>query len=306
MRIDLTRTTAGAVGAALSRARRSEGAPTVGAVLTLVVPVSERCAEAANAIACDAAREHPCRILIVIPRAPSSSARLDASIHARGPGETVTLRLYGSLADHADSVVLPLLLPDTPVVVWWPAAAPDDPGNSVLGRLGARRITDATAGPKALSTLEVRARTYSPGDTDLAWSRITQWRATLAAALDHGFDPVRSIEVSGATGNPSVPLLAGWLANRLGAPVDLHATRGPGVTGVVLRSDHGEISLTRPDGRRATLDRTGSPPRLVALTRRTDAECLAEELRRLDPDDTYAETVAVVSTVSRARPRRRT
>ncbi|MEP7054928.1 MAG: glucose-6-phosphate dehydrogenase assembly protein OpcA [Actinomycetota bacterium] len=306
MIIDLTRTTAAEVGSALSRARRSEGASTVGAVLTLVVSVSERAAEAAIACATDAAREHPCRILVVIPRAPSSSARLDASIHATGPGETVTLRLYGTLGEHADSVVLPLLLPDTPVVLWWPAEAPEDPGASVLGKLAGRRITDAAASPKPVSALEQRARTYTPGDTDFAWSRITPWRATLAAALDHGFDPVKSIEVSGASGNPSVPLLGGWLANRLSVPVEIHATRGPGITGVVLRSEHGQITLTRPDGRKATLNRTGSPARMVALARRTDSECLAEELRRLDPDEPYAESVAAVSTVSRARPRRRT
>ena len=306
MIIDLPGTTAAAVGAALARARRSEGASTVAAALTLLVAVSERGADAAIAVASDAAREHPCRILVVIPRAPSANTKLDASIHARGPGETVTLRLYGSLGEHADSVVLPLLLPDTPVVLWWPSEAPDNPGESVLGRLAGRRITDATTAAKPLGALELRARTYSPGDTDFAWSRITPWRATLAAALDHGFDPVRSIEVSGATGNPSVPLLGAWLSNRLDAAVTIHATRGPGITGVVLRSDHGQIALTRPDGRRASLERTGSPARLVALSRRSDAECLAEELRRLDPDEPYAESVATVSTLARSRTRRRT
>lgn len=306
MIIDLPGTTAAAVGAALARARRSEGASTVAAALTLLVAVSERGADAAIAVASDAAREHPCRILVVIPRAPSANTKLDASIHARGPGETVTLRLYGSLGEHADSVVLPLLLPDTPVVLWWPSEAPDNPAESVLGRLAGRRITDATTAAKPLGALELRARTYSPGDTDFAWSRITPWRATLAAALDHGFDPVRSIEVSGATGNPSVPLLGAWLSNRLDAAVTIHATRGPGITGVVLRSDHGQIALTRPDGRRASLERTGSPARLVALSRRSDAECLAEELRRLDPDEPYAESVATVSTLARSRTRRRT
>lgn len=306
MNIDLTRTTSAEVGAALSRARRTEGQSTVGAVLTLVVSVSERAAEAALACASEAARAHPCRILLVISRAPSSGARLDAEIHASGPREHVTLRLYGPLGEHADSVVVPLLLPDTPVLLWWPAEAPDDPAKSVLGRLAGRRITDATAGPKPLSVLEQRARTYAPGDTDFAWSRITPWRATLAAALDHGFDPVRSVEVAGASGNPSVPLLGAWLAGRLNVPVAVRATRGPGITGVVLTADHGQIALTRPDGRRATLDRTGSPARMVALARRTDAECLAEELRRLDPDEPYAEAIAAVATLSRARPRRRT
>ncbi|MEO6714682.1 MAG: glucose-6-phosphate dehydrogenase assembly protein OpcA [Mycobacteriales bacterium] len=301
---DLTRTTAAAVGSALSRARSREGAATVG-VLTLVVSVSERSAAAALECAGEAARAHPCRILLVISRAPAGATRLDASIHTAGPREHVTLRLYGSLGEHADSVVLPLLLPDTPVVLWWPGESPDNLGASVLGRLAGRRITDAAASADPLGALARRAAGYSPGDTDFAWSRITPWRATLAAALDNGFDPVRSIEVSGASGNPSVPLLGAWLSNRLGAPVVIRTSRGPGITGVVLRSDHAEIALTRPDGRRASLERSGSPARLVALARRTDAQCLAEELRRLDPDEPYAESVAAVGKVSRAKARKR-
>ncbi|GHI45439.1 glucose-6-phosphate 1-dehydrogenase [Streptomyces albidoflavus] len=35
------------------------------------------------------------------------------------PARTVILRLYGEIVDHAQSVVLPLLLPDAPVVAWW-------------------------------------------------------------------------------------------------------------------------------------------------------------------------------------------
>ena len=53
----------------------------------------------------------------------------------------------------------------------------------------------------------------------------------------------------------------------------------------------GEITITRPDGRLATLVRTGQPDRAVPLPRRTTDELLAEELRRLDPDDVYNETI---------------
>ncbi len=52
--------------------------------------------------------------------------RLDAevSIGGRlGPGEAVVLRMYGRLALHAESVTLPLLAPDAPVVTWWHGAA---------------------------------------------------------------------------------------------------------------------------------------------------------------------------------------
>ncbi len=49
--------------------------------------------------------------------------------------------------------------------------------------------------------------------------------------------------------------------------------------------------MTRLDGRTATLAWPGRPDRMVALHRRDIAELLAEELRRLDPDEVYAETL---------------
>ena len=66
---------------------------------------------------------------------------------------------------------------------------------------------------------------------------------------------------------------------------------GPGVTGVIFTTADGEMTLTRPDGRVAMLRRPGQPERRVALHRRETAELLAEELRRLDPDEVYEETI---------------
>ena len=45
----------------------------------------------------------------------------------------------------------------------------------------------------------------------------------------------------------------------------------------------------------ATLTRPGQPDRHVALQRRDIAELLAEELRRLDPDEIYGEALASVA-----------
>jgi glucose-6-phosphate dehydrogenase assembly protein OpcA len=305
MRMDLVDTTSAAIGNALAEARRREGAATLGAVLTLVVATDERGCDAAMDAAASAALAHPCRILTVIPRAPAGAARLDAEIRAAGAAERVVLRVYGPLGEHADSVVLPLLLPDTPVVVWWPAGAPDTPADSVLGRLASRRVTDAAASAQPLGALEQRARSYRPGDTDFAWTRLTPWRATLAAALDHPYDEITGVDVAAAKGNPSAPLLAAWLASRLTVPVAVRNSRGPGITEVALRTLTGPISLTRPDGRRATLSRPGRVDRMVALHRRTTADCLAEELRRLDADESFCEALQALSTVSRTPARRR-
>jgi hypothetical protein len=114
----------------------------------------------------------------------------------------------------------------------------------------------------------------------------------MAAALDQYPTKVTGAEVAAARGNPSAELMAAWLQSRLKVPVELRNSRGPGVTAVRLFTPSGPIALTRPDGAIATFSVPGQPDRPVALKRRTTSELLSEELRRLDPDDVYAKTLA--------------
>jgi glucose-6-phosphate dehydrogenase assembly protein OpcA len=295
MKIDLTDTTASKINKALVQGRHAIGTPAVGMVLTLVVVTDEENAYDALRAAGDASREHPSRTLAVVRRARSprdrTGSRLDAEVRVgaeAGTGETVVLRLYGEVADHADSVVLPLLLPDAPVVVWWPVNAPLDPAKDPLGALAQRRVTDTYTAEQPVRELSARAQTYTPGDTDLSWTRITPWRSMLAAALDQVTCKVRGVEVEGEESNPSCELLAMWLADRLDVPVKRLMSPGPGLTAVRLSTDCGPIGLDRADGSLATLSVQGQPDRAVALKRRETSELIAEELRRLDPDDTYA------------------
>ncbi|GAA2766206.1 glucose-6-phosphate dehydrogenase assembly protein OpcA [Streptomyces paradoxus] len=296
MKIDLTDTTASKVNKALVQGRRAIGTPAVGMVLTLVIVTDEENAYDALKAASDAAHEHPSRTLVVIRRVSRSprdrtQSRLDAEVRVgadAGSGETVVLRLYGEVADHAQSVVLPLLLPDAPVVVWWPVNAPLDPAKDPLGALAQRRVTDTYASEQPVRDLATRSGTYTPGDTDLSWTRITPWRSMLAAALDQVACEVRAVEVEGEEFNPSCELLAMWLADRLDVPVKRSLSGGPGLTAVRMDTNCGPIKLDRADGSLATLSIEGQPDRAVALKRRETAELMAEELRRLDPDDTYA------------------
>ncbi|WP_030380607.1 MULTISPECIES: glucose-6-phosphate dehydrogenase assembly protein OpcA [unclassified Streptomyces] len=296
MKIDLTDTTASKINKALVQGRRAIGTPAVGLVLTLVIVTDEENAYDALKAAGEAAHEHPSRTLVVIKRVSRTprdrtTSRLDAEVRLgaeAGTGETVVLRLYGEVADHAQSVVLPLLLPDAPVVVWWPVNAPLDPAGDPLGALAQRRVTDTYAAEEPVRELSARADAYTPGDTDLSWTRITPWRSMLAAALDQVACEVQAVEVEGEESNPSCELLAMWLADRLDVPVRRSSSGGPGLTAVRMSTDCGPITLDRADGRLATLTIEGQPERAVALKRRDTAELIAEELRRLDPDDTYA------------------
>ena len=216
-----------------------------------------------------------------------------------GTGETVVLRLYGEVVDHAQSVVLPLLLPDAPVVVWWPVNAPPDPANDPLGALAQRRVTDTYAAEQPGRRARPRAPTPTPPATPTCPGPGSRpWRSMLAAALDQ-------VDVRGHLGRgggrgvqPELRAagdVAGGPAERCRSSASLSA--GPRPHGRTAWSTAcGPIVLDRADGSLATLSIQGQPDRAVALKRRETAELIAEELRRLDPDDTYASPCAAART----------
>lgn len=293
---DLTDTSTKDVSKKLVRLRNDVGAMALGRVLTLVIVVDDFDASEAVEVATTASRQHPCRIIVVISGDRRGKNRLDAQIRLggdAGASEIVVLRLYGPLANHGPSVVVPLLLPDSPIVAWWPGEAPSDVASDPIGAMAQRRITDSAEHRSTKTALKKRAATYEPGDTDLAWTRITHWRGLLAAALDQPpYDPVTRAVVSGAPDSPSADLLAAWLLTRLDVPVDRVSTpRGTGVGAVRLERPNGPIDLVRPGDRIATLSQPGQPDRRISLPRRDLPECLADELRRLDPDDTYEDAL---------------
>jgi glucose-6-phosphate dehydrogenase assembly protein OpcA len=295
MNIDLADTSTPQIQNSLRQARHLMGGPAVGMVLTLVIVTDESAQYDAVRAATEAAREHPCRVVTVISRgeARNTSSRLDAEIRIgeTGPGETVLLRMYGPVAEHSDTVVIPLLVQDTPVISWWPGRSPEVPSEDPLGQLAQRRVTDAYAAGDRLGTLARLGRVYRPGDTDFSWTRLTPWRTLLAASLDQPHGDITSGVVEAEPNSPSADLLACWLSVRLAVPVERAESAGPGVTAVRLATAEGELAVTRSDGRVASLSRPGQPDRQVALHRRPITELLAEELRRLDPDEVYEETV---------------
>jgi glucose-6-phosphate dehydrogenase assembly protein OpcA len=288
-------TTAAAIGRALINARRAGGSQATGQVLTLIVVTTDDTHGEAVEAAVSTAAEHPSRILVARCRPGDGPVRLDAEVCGsgeRGPGELVTLDLHGDLAAHADSVVLPLLVPDAPVVAYWPGDAPSDISADPIGVLSQRRITDLATTADPTAGLAGRATTYTDGDTDLSWTRVTPWRSVLAAALDQAHAAIGFGSVTGEADSPSSELLACWLEGCLGVPIERRTSNGPGLTEVRLVTSEGEIAIERTDGMLATLRAPGWPERPIALPRRALAELIAEELRRLDPDEIYAECLS--------------
>jgi glucose-6-phosphate dehydrogenase assembly protein OpcA len=300
MIVDLPDTTTSALSKALVKIREEGGAVALGRVLTLVIAATlgeeEEAIEAAN----DASREHPMRVIVLSRRAEGTSeeARLDGQIRVggdAGASEVIVLRAYGAAASDEEGLVTSLLLPDAPVVVWWPGEAPEVPSASPLGRIAQRRITDAAERSNPVEALTALGRNYKPGDTDFAWTRLTLWRAQLAAVLDQPpYEPVERMCVSGAADSPSTELLAAWLRLQLEAPVELEVTASlgsSGIHGVTMQRASGEIRLERSQPNIATLEQPNQPTHDISLPRRSLRDCLAEELRRLDPDDLFGEVV---------------
>jgi len=295
--IDLPGTTTNDVNKRLVKLRDEGGAVALGRVLTLVIDVGTHDVEEAIEAANDASREHPCRVIVIAQAAADAE---EGELHAQirlggdaGASEVVVLRPSGHLLPEGDTLVMPLLLPDAPIVTWWPYDPPEDPAHHPLGRMAQRRITDSTACGNPQDVLRRLAAAHQPGDTDLAWTRITLWRGLLAAALDQPpFEPVERVMVSGESTHPSVDLLAAWLAEDLQCPVEVERQDGAhAITCVRLVRRSGDIVLDRPDGKTAALRQPEQPEHRIALPIRQLRECLAEELRRLDPDEVYAETL---------------
>ncbi|HWB65495.1 MAG TPA: glucose-6-phosphate dehydrogenase assembly protein OpcA [Mycobacteriales bacterium] len=304
MSVTLWDTNGSAVVQALIDERRSAGALASGLALSLVVVVDEARVREAEQAAMVAAAAHPCRLLIVIRHKVDADIRLDAEVQVGGrlgPTEAVIMRMYGRLALHAESVVLPLLAPDAPVVTWWHGAPPDQIATDALGVLANRRITDCAQAADPLAALGQRAADFLPGDTDLAWTRCTPWRALLAAGLDGADRPATGAVVEADEANPSAALIAGWLHARLGVPVHSdHHNETPGIARVQVEfgGDAGTtVSIERPAGK-ATAKVRGYDPWQLALARRDIGDLLAEELRRMDPDVAYAESLAAATGVT--------
>src|SRR5512141_820108 len=146
MIVDLPATSVSAVSKKLLALREDVGAMALSRVLTLIAVTDDAHVEETLGVASDATRQHPSRIVVVVSSNRRGASRLDGQIRIggdAGASEVVVLRLYGELAKHGDSVVLPLLLADSPIVAWFPYSTPKNPAKDPIGRLAQRRITDS-------------------------------------------------------------------------------------------------------------------------------------------------------------------
>ena len=298
MIVDLPDTTTSKISKKIMSLREQGGVIALGRVLTLVVVTKSGQEEEAIEAANEASREHPCRIIVLADAGVEGPDRLDAQIRVggdAGASELIVLRGHGHMAHESESLVSALLLTDAPIVAWWPHGAPESACETSIGRIAHRRITDSANEPDPRLALENIRATYKAGDTDLAWTRLTNWRMQLAAVFDQvDSDPVSAVAVEGASDSPSTLLLAAWLSLALEAPVTIVADpAGTGIRRVRLTRASGDVQLFRPGLSVAELTQPGQPAQRITLPRRSLKDCLAEELRRLDPDEVFGEVITM-------------
>jgi glucose-6-phosphate dehydrogenase assembly protein OpcA len=270
-------------------AAQSDGRPISRAcTLNLIVAASS-----SNALARlgDVLREqaltHPNRTLLIAndPHAPTADLTVQAQGYAadRGSrrqlvGELIVIEAHGGAAGQVTGLVLTLLVPDLPVVLWWPGSSPFQSALfDRLEQLVDHVLIDSAAFEAtehdlvALSGL--RDKPFNIGD--LNWARLTPWRELTAQFFDsrvlqphlRRLDKV-AIAFEQAPGERpnrcQALLLAGWLASQLGwTPLD---------GGVSVEGDKVQLHLRRPAvgvGKNAirllTIELFPAPPRDDAL-----------------------------------------
>ena len=231
--------------ALLAHAREQGHAAARASVLNLIV-YAEREAHARRAAKSisELSLRHPSRAIVVLADrgAPTDvEARIEMHCHLPAADgatqvyyEQILVRARGDSRQRIASAVIPLLVPDLPVFLWWTGAPPmsGPPFGDLLG-VTDRLIVDSSDFARPDLALPSIARICSQarglfGVTDLNWTRLTPWREMVTSFFDvpawrpflETISGVRvgfAVDMDGRDIHPSQALLfIGWLASRLG------------------------------------------------------------------------------------------
>ncbi len=300
MIVKLEGTTSSKIGKKLQELRDDGGVVALGRVLTLIIETDPEHLEQAVTAANGASRLHPSRVIVLVSDKSEDQgpSKLDAEIRIggdAGASEVIIINATGGARNNTESIVTGLMLPDAPVVAWWPSESESNPISNPIGQIASKRITDSAMQPEPKVFLDQLASNYHPGDGDLAWTRITLWRSQLAALFDRKAGlPVTAITVFGSEFSPSAGLLADWLSLKLGIQAEQENTfeeaAVEGILGVQIKFGDQSLSILRTEDV-AQISETGAPESSVLLPRRSDQDCLIEDMRFLGEDEVYGEVL---------------
>jgi len=222
-------------------------------ILNLIVFVPDPAdSNAVDDIVIDVTTSHPCRVIsLVADRAAESKLTAEVTSRCTLPTpnskqvccEQVTITASEDHLDEAPSAIVPLLIADLPVYLWWRAEpkAEDKEVYKWLSAIADRVVIDSAKfndpeGDLATIARGLGAAGRGPALSDMNWARLTAWRALLAGFYDvPEYRPLLkqiervTIEYAPPTDNPAAIstrglLLGGWLASRLGWKLNPAAT----------------------------------------------------------------------------------
>jgi glucose-6-phosphate dehydrogenase assembly protein OpcA len=201
----------------------------------------EERADHAGRVIEDLAGRHPSRALVIIARPTGDESHIEAQLAAHShlsPDveqhvccEEVRLAVSGRAAGHLHSIIIPLLVPDLPVYIWWAEQLPEDT-HLLLEMLAtsdhlivdSERFEDQLDGLLRLASLGEAQPNATIGD--LAWGRLTPWREVLQhqrgiEEVRHHLASVESLEIRYADSHGQKRLGQGllflsWIALELG------------------------------------------------------------------------------------------
>lgn len=284
------------------------------ALNVIVVAFGSRMADEVAAIIARLLGRHPCRAIVLRadPEAAESGLQAWVSAHCQLPTaggkqiccEQITLSAQGEAVGELPGTVLPLLVSDLPVFLWWPGdLSLEDELFNWIAAMSDRVIVDSSAfqAPevvlKGLSTLiEGPSRRAAFGD--LNWIRLTSWRELAAQFFDPpdlrpSLDRIAEVlfeygALDLARPNPAQALLlTGWLASRLGwQPREVHRHKGGHHRFVMRKGGRTIIVEVRPTPPRDHVDGslvsftlvTEGPPARFVIARAEDRVCVETEV----------------------------
>jgi glucose-6-phosphate dehydrogenase assembly protein OpcA len=178
---------------------------------------------------------NPSRTLILLAQHTREADKLEASVSAqertesghRVATERVILHAHGEPARHLASLATPLLIPDLPVILWWPGRPQfDNPLFDDLCELADRLLVDTDEGfddADLTRLLEVARRQKARAFIgDLNWTRLMAWRHVAAQFFDMPGMLARLAHIHGVSifhghdgSTAQARLLGGWVRSRM-------------------------------------------------------------------------------------------
>jgi glucose-6-phosphate dehydrogenase assembly protein OpcA len=150
-----------------------------------------------NALLEEVTARHPCRAIVLVVNREATESRLDAYVSTRCSTqhsakqiccEQITIEADGAVVDTATTAVMPLLVPDVPVFLWWKDIPHyEDKLFNQLSKMAERVVIDSAAFDHPHQDMLKLAQILESGKlrlSDLNWGRLTSWRTLVASFWD--------------------------------------------------------------------------------------------------------------------------